>query len=67
MNQDEKRKAYVKSLNPVKLIQIQKLMNKTIFREAGLDKLTRSELSTLNEFLNSRENRAMLAPGPKPN
>jgi hypothetical protein len=67
MNQDEKRKAYIKNLKPVKMIQIQKLMSKTVFKEAGLDKLTRSELANLNAFLNLQENRAMLAPGPKPN
>jgi hypothetical protein len=67
MNKDEKIKAYLSKIKPLRAVRIEKLMNKTMFKQAGLNKLSRQELANLNAFLNLPKNRQMLAPGPKPN
>jgi hypothetical protein len=47
-----------------KIIQIQKIMPKTIQKQTGLYKLTPSELANLNAWLNLQQNGAILRVSP---
>jgi len=53
-------------VKPAKIIQIQKIMPKTIQKQTGLYKLSPTELANLNAWLNLRKNSVILSVPPPP-